>query len=54
MKFESLVHESIEVKQDLSSIFQQKHITDFSLSQKDTLEFSDNAVKIIDMKSSFP
>ena len=36
MKSESLVHESIEVKQDLSTIFQQKRINDFSLSQKDT------------------
>ena len=54
MKFESLVHESIEVKQDLSTIFQQKHINDFSLSQKDTLEFFDNGIKIINMKSSFP
>ena len=54
MKFGSLVHESIEVKQDLSTIFHQKRINDFSLSQKDTLEFFDNAIKIIDMKSSFP
>ena len=42
MKVESLVHESIKVKQDLSSIFQQKHTNDFSLSQKDTPEFFDN------------
>ena len=42
MKVESLVHESIKVKQDLSSIFQQKHINDFSLLQKATLEFFDN------------
>ena len=43
MKVESLVHESIKVKQDLSSIFQQKRMNDFSLLQKDTLEFFDNA-----------
>ena len=42
MKVESLLHESIKVKQDLSSLFQQKHINDFSPSQKDTLEFFDN------------
>ena len=42
MKIESLVHESIKVKQDLSSIFQKKHTNDFSLSQKDTPEFFDN------------
>ena len=42
MKIEFLVHESIKVKQDLSSIFQQKNINDFSLSQKDNLEFFDN------------
>ena len=55
MKIEFLVHESIKVKQDLSSIFQQKNINDFSLSQKDNLEFFDNKqfLKIIDMKSSF-
>ena len=43
MKVESLVHESIKVKLDLSSIFQQKLINDLSLSQKDSLEFFDNA-----------
>ena len=42
MKIEFLVHESIKVKQDLSSIFQQKNINDFSLSQKDNLEFFGN------------
>ena len=42
MKVESLVHESIKVEQDLSSIFQQKHTNDFSFSQKGTPEFFDN------------
>ena len=42
MKFESLVHESIKVKQDLSSIFQRKRINDFSPLQKDTVKFFHN------------
>ena len=41
MKIESLLHES-KVKLNLSSIFRQKCMNDFSFSQKDTLESFDN------------
>ena len=57
MKVESLVHESIKVKQDLSSIFFNKNIQMIFLFRKKILQnflIIQQFLKIIDMKSSFP